>query len=79
MTPERYNELEMNIEVKLTSEERAEGWHFCDEFDSMLVGPGMQELECCTCLPVDHPVYDTAPWILTFDDECREALDEGKE
>ena len=36
---------------KLTPEERAEGWHFCHDWDGMLVGPGMPEMECCTCAP----------------------------
>jgi hypothetical protein len=33
----------------LTPEEIAEGWHFCYEWDQLLVGPGMPEMECCLC------------------------------
>ena len=34
----------------LTDSEVAEGWHFCPEWDEMLVGPGMPELESCSCV-----------------------------
>ncbi len=33
----------------LTDAERAEGWHFCHDWDQMLIGPGMPEMEACTC------------------------------
>ena len=31
----------------LTQEEADAGWHFCSEWDGMLIGPGMQEYESC--------------------------------
>lgn len=34
---------------RLTQEEIATGWHWCREFDSLLVGPGMGEQKYCTC------------------------------
>ena len=51
---ERYNSLMMDDSLELAESERAAGWHFCNEFDGLLVGPGMGELSCCTCLPMDH-------------------------
>lgn len=48
MTPERWEKL--NREGKgLTLEEYKQGWHYCVEWDLMLVGPGMCELEACHC------------------------------
>lgn len=41
MTDERYNFLMRSDEYRLTDEEWKEGWHFCVEWDSLLVGPGM--------------------------------------
>lgn len=62
MTPERREALEHPKSVlKLTKAEIAEGWHWCNEFDWLLVGPGMSELACCHCLPKDHSVYKTIP------------------
>jgi len=49
MTSERYWELEGFYDGKLTEEEVKEGWHFCPDWDGLLVGPGMSEHECCTC------------------------------
>jgi hypothetical protein len=34
---------------KLTQEELREGWHYCAEWDQMLVGPTMPEWEACLC------------------------------
>jgi len=75
MTPERINELNHNPSPQtLTPGEMAEGWHWCMEFDDLLVGPGCGELRCCSCLPKDHPVYKTAPrssnrlWLLDWED-----------
>lgn len=61
MTTKRRKELEGNLASILTDEEQAEGWHWCLEFDALLVGPGMPELNACKCLAVSHPVYKTAP------------------
>lgn len=48
MTNERYWELEMTGH-RLTQDEIDEGWHFCPDWDGMLVGPGMHEKEACFC------------------------------
>lgn len=49
MTPERIKELEEDDVSSLTIEECLAGWHFCYEWDGLLVGPGMPELEFCQC------------------------------
>lgn len=52
MTEARYNQL--MGDSKLTQEEIDLGWHFCNEFDGLVVGPGMLELKCCSCLPKEQ-------------------------
>ena len=50
MKHERYTELMNNYhKAKLTEVEIAQGWHFCPDWDGLLIGPGMDELEDCTC------------------------------
>lgn len=49
MTKERYADLDRLVGM-LTIEERQQGWHFCYDWDGMLIGPGMKgELEWCLC------------------------------
>lgn len=58
MTDQRYNELMEDMDKNLTNEEIEEGWHFCWEWDGLLVGPGMEdELEPCHCFENTHKVY----------------------
>ena len=33
----------------LTEDEKDLGWHFCPDWDQMLIGPGMSEMSCCNC------------------------------
>lgn len=47
MTNRRWIQLMMELGRKLTDEETAEGWHFCPEWDGLLIGPGMEET--CSC------------------------------
>jgi hypothetical protein len=51
MNRERYIELD-NSGTGLTKEEWEAGWHWCLEWDDMLVGPGTQEALVCSC---NHP------------------------
>lgn len=37
MTNERYAALMASTTLELTSEEREEGWHWCADFDGLLV------------------------------------------
>jgi hypothetical protein len=53
MESERWNAV-MNWsgqadEMRLTPAEMDAGWHFCYDWDELLVGPGMMELSCCHC------------------------------
>ena len=47
MTNQRYNQLMINPEEKLTQQEIAEGWHFCIEYDFVL-GTKLT-FEGCSC------------------------------
>jgi len=49
MTKERYKNLLENIEATFTPEEIKEGWHFCNDYDGLPVGPDSPEVEFCTC------------------------------
>lgn len=57
MTDDRWKFLMGN---KLTQEEMSRGWHWCPEFDGLLVGPGMGEWDdgLCQCdVPGrNHPI-----------------------
>jgi len=50
MSSERWEAL-MRFEdgVDLSMEERSLGWHFCTEWDGLLIGPGMDECKYCLC------------------------------
>jgi hypothetical protein len=45
---ERYAFLNLTGAAPARDEYEA-GWHYCSEWDGMLVGPGMIETECCSC------------------------------
>ena len=49
MKNERWTYLMKNDDASLTKEECEHGWHFCPEWDGLLIGPGMGELDCCKC------------------------------
>lgn len=51
MTDERWEDLMCYLTAELTDDEIAAGWHFCPDSDDLLVGPGMDEIECCHCEP----------------------------
>lgn len=46
----RHRALEMG-QGELTDTEKADGWHFCNDWDGMLIHPSDKEAECCTCHP----------------------------
>lgn len=54
MDMERYLELDRSGKG-LTKEEWDRGWHWCFEWDDMLVGPGSDEALMCSC---DHPAIE---------------------
>ena len=47
MIDARYSALMRDDNLPLTAEEIAAGWHFCAEWDGLLIGPGMFEYEQC--------------------------------
>lgn len=49
MTPERYNFLEVKFGATLTQEEIAAGWHFCENWNDMLIHRDWPEFQECTC------------------------------
>jgi hypothetical protein len=46
---ERYNALMNDQSANLSDSEFRAGWHFCYDWDGLLIGPGMKEMECCNC------------------------------
>lgn len=50
----------MESDDKLHPVEIVQGWHFCWDWDGLLVGPGMGELQTCTCHP-KPPGYQPPP------------------
>lgn len=49
MKLERWEEVNRDDSLLLSEKEIAAGWHFCLEFDGLLVGPGMTEVLFCDC------------------------------
>lgn len=47
MNSERYDALMKDESLSLTDVELAQGWHFCREWDGLLIGPGMEEMAGC--------------------------------
>lgn len=52
MTPERIKHLIIDHEAELTDEEIRDGYHFCNDWDGMLLTPYDKENECCTCIKI---------------------------
>jgi hypothetical protein len=44
----RLSSLELG-EGELTKEEIEDGWHFCCDWDGMLIHPELPEGDCCNC------------------------------
>ncbi len=55
MTMKRWATLNESGEP-VSDEEFKAGWHYCCEWDFLLVGPGMPEMDSCRC--VDPPASD---------------------
>ena len=45
MTENRWRILMADDLVALAEEEIKDGWHFCCEWDGLLIGPGMKETD----------------------------------
>lgn len=57
MTESRYKEVD-STGRGLTQEEIDSGWHFCFDWDGLLIGPGMPEMKICICEGVCHDFDD---------------------
>lgn len=60
MTRERWTELMDDPDAVLADAELDAGWHWCWDWDGLLVGPDMtMEMSCCTCewVSVQRPDY----------------------
>jgi hypothetical protein len=57
MTDKRYHELMRDDSLPITKQEMDQGWHFCYEWDGLLVGPGMSEQDFCSCFPKHRKKY----------------------
>jgi len=49
MDKERYKLLMEDDSVQLTESELFEGWHFCYDWDGLLISPKMGEWKFCEC------------------------------
>jgi len=49
MKKERYKDLMTNFDLNITDEEFKAGWHFCWEWDGLLIHKTWPETECCIC------------------------------
>lgn len=49
MTRKEHYVLERDPEAKLTEEQLKDGWHFCNEWDGMLIHITQPEYEACLC------------------------------
>lgn len=52
MTTERW--MAITNGNPMTDDELRDGWHFCVDWDDLLIGPGMGELRCCQCACAAH-------------------------
>ena len=49
MTHERWKQLMEDQSLSLTPGEADEGWHFCHDWDGLLIHDTDPEAEACTC------------------------------
>ena len=52
----RWETLMKSDDENLTQEEFEHGWHWCPDWDGLLVGPGMGELMGCQCTWVSEDI-----------------------
>ena len=68
MTDDRWRELMNDPNGRISPEELAEGWHWCPDWDDLLVGPGTaMELTCCMCEGIGGGIKEAAQWRMNVD------------
>lgn len=73
MTDDRWQSLMDETAIApLTGAEFAAGWHFCAEWDSLLIGPGMAEMAYCSCFPESDVRNLECSRMAKIEDERRE-------
>ncbi len=72
MIEARYRQVD-EAGAGLTTQEIMEGWHFCGDWDGLLIGPGWGELEACTCFEPGDPRHQ-----LVLDMRLERARDEAE-
>lgn len=55
MTYKRYKELNADFTLELTDEEVDNGWHFCYDWDGLLIHKDSPEATVCTCRGNNDP------------------------
>jgi len=70
MTEGRWQTLFDDLSSKLTTDEINEGWHWCQEFDGLLVGPGMSERQFCGCSCPNVPLEEREKLQKEFNEEA---------
>lgn len=45
----RWTQLMENESLSLTQEEKDQGWHFCPDWDYLLISPESAEYKSCNC------------------------------
>ena len=58
MNKKRFEQLISSPFGKLTKQEVKDGWHFCCEWDGMLIHSSHPEAECCYCFREAGFTYD---------------------
>ncbi len=73
MTNERHAELHRSViegtDVRLTDDEMLDGWHWCDDFDGLLVGPDTPEADSCVCNSLCKSIHEVIQIIKANRDE----------
>lgn len=64
MDDARRNDLAWNADATPTDEEIADGWHYCWDWDGLFIGPGMGEMDSCTCEGVNKSKHVSPPRVV---------------
>ena len=57
MSEERIEQLKNDQSLELTDEELALGYHFCYDWDGLLVEPGSNKMQHCFCKGINKKIH----------------------